>query len=47
MTVQMLAIGTPGVIGGGGLGGLNGVVEFFGVDCLSLMREFFEDGVRK
>jgi hypothetical protein len=43
----MLTIGTPGMIKGRRYRHLNGMVEVFGIDSLSLMREFFEDGVRK
>ena len=47
IAVKMLAIGTPGMIRGGRQWDLKNMVEVFGIHSLSLMRELFEDGVRK
>jgi hypothetical protein len=43
----MLAIGTPWMIRGRRDWHVNGMVEVFGIHSLRLMRELFEDGVRK
>ena len=42
--VEMLAIGTPGMILGRRLGGLNDPVDIFGIDRFGLVGQFFVSG---
>ncbi len=45
--IEMLAVLTPGVVGGGRLGRLESAVEIFGFNDFGLAGEFFERGIRQ